>query len=284
MPVRVIKDQADTPSVIRKMRRKSRINSWSRRRFRFNIRTATIADLPDLVSAEKKAWEETKAAVFGEKELLAQLVKYPKGTIGAERVLEKGLRRIEAFFSLMRISSSMLEYIVEKPSSWEEITSGGYIENHDPDGEFFYGINLSVPPRLERLGIGNRLRGMIAFTVISEGCKGIVFESRLPKLKTHNDVREMQNLPRLDGISYVNLRDSKGRIWDPEVRNYLSTPFMTVLAVKPNFFEDEESENWGVLMFWPNPLYKFHLGFLYRLKPVTNPIIGIVARLVRSIV
>jgi hypothetical protein len=43
-----------------------------------------------------------------------------------------------------------------KPHSWTEITGNGYASRHDPDGDYLYGMEVSVDPRYRRLRIGQR--------------------------------------------------------------------------------------------------------------------------------
>ena len=267
----------------RKIRRKFRINRWANKRRQHLIRIATVEDVPKLIEVEAEAWEGVIVSLFGEDELRAQIHKYPEGILLAET--EVGSRKkVEAFISFIRLSKNMFSQISQENLTWEDITTSGFIDNHDPEGPYLYGVNLSVPRRAERMGIGNTIRAALGAMIVREGLQGIILESRLPKLHKTNKARVEKGQDPLDGYEYVELKDQRGKIFDPELRDYLETPLMRVLEVKPNFYQDPESENWGVLLFWPNPIYALNMGVIYKIPVLGKLFTNLTARLVRSLV
>jgi ribosomal protein S18 acetylase RimI-like enzyme len=55
---------------------------------------------------------------------------------------------------------------------------------------------------------------------------------------------------------YVYARTKTGRVLDPELALYLSLG-MKIEKIIPNYFDDPESLNYGVLVSWANPFYPF---------------------------
>ena len=56
---------------------------------------------------------------------------------------------------------------------------------------------------------------------------------------------------------YINAKREDGKPLDSQVRMYTSVPGLTVEGVLPNYFDDPDSCNYGVLLVWKNPFYNW---------------------------
>ena len=240
------------------------------------IRLATPDDLEGIRAVDAAAWNEDVA--FSADQLRAQLRRFPEGVLAAE-ALEPNGHRIVGTLSLMRMQSSRLGSV----RTWAQTTDNGYIRSHEADGDAIFGVNLSVWPHWQRRGIGAMLFGYAMAYALEQGIRCAAWGGRLPGLAEFNRKRLATGQPLLSGQAYAALRDQKGRPADDELRFYLSQPFVRQLAVLPDYFPDADSEDYGVLLQWANPLYGLRLGWLYRVPFIGNLVARTLALLVRRL-
>lgn len=138
-------------------------------------------------------------------------------------------------------------------TSWETTSGDGTFATHQPDGDCAFGLDLSVPPG--GVVAGNILVESGIFSAVVLGNKkGVFLGSRVPRYR-----RYRQRSPDATIEEYIGLNGGKNH--DPEIRKYQAGGFR-IVKVLPGYMEDPESLNYGVLMFWENPFYRFtrHLG------------------------
>lgn len=239
---------------------------------KIRFREATLDDIPQMVEIDKKAWWEEVA--FTAEQFRSQIKRYPKGVLVAEAD-EDGCRQLIGTICGLRVRSSFAESV----HSWAEATGNGYFTTHDPKGDVAFGANLSVLPEFERKGIGDKLFGQAAGVLVRGNMRYLVLGGRLPGLARFNQQRIERGLSRISGEGYAALRDERGRILDDELRFYLKQPFLEMIRVLPNYFPDPESENYGVLLKWTNPLYALHLGWAYRV-PLFGKVVAHMAAII----
>jgi GNAT superfamily N-acetyltransferase len=243
---------------------------------KLKVRRATVEDIPQMVEIDREAWWPEVA--FKADQLRSQIEKYAEGVLVAE--VEDRDPRLVGTICGLRVPSSFAENI----HSWAEGTGNGYFTTHSPQGDVAFGANLSVRPEFARMGIGDKLFAHAAAVVVRHNMRCIVLGARLPGLANYNKQRAELGQPRIRGEEYAALRDEKGRILDPELRFYLRQPFMEMARVLPDYFPDPESENYGVVLRWRNPLYKFHVGWVYRIPVLGKLLPRLVALLVEAAV
>ena len=245
---------------------------------RLKVRRATVEDIPQMVEVDQKAWWDDVA--FSPHQFRAQIETYREGVLIAEVKTREGDRRIVGTICGLRISSATAERI----RTWAEATGDGYFTTHDPGGNVAYGANLSVLPEHQAKGVGAKLFAHAGAVIVRDNMRCILFGGRLPGLAQHNGLRAEHGQPPISGEEYAALRDEKARILDPELRFYLRQPFMQMVAVLPDYYPDPESENYGVLLKWHNPLYKFRVAWVYRIPILGKVVPRLVARLVKAAV
>jgi ribosomal protein S18 acetylase RimI-like enzyme len=131
--------------------------------------------------------------------------------------------------------------------TWEEITDGGYIRNHRPDGNTLYVVDICVSPPYRKLGLGKWLMQSMYEVVVRLNVDRLLGGGRMPGYHRHAD--------RLSATQYLE-KVLKGEIKDPVI-TFLLRCGRTPLQVIENYLEDEESLNYAVLMEWRNP-FKHH--------------------------
>ncbi|GAB7388777.1 GNAT family N-acetyltransferase [Bacillaceae bacterium] len=127
--------------------------------------------------------------------------------------------------------------------TWEEITDNGYIRNHNPNGNTLYVVDISVRPSYRKLGLGKWLMLSMYEVVVHKGLDRLLGGGRMPGY--HKKAREMTAEQYLEAVV-------KGELKDPVI-TFLLRCGRTPVKVIPNYLEDEESCNYGVLMEWKNP-------------------------------
>jgi len=123
------------------------------------------------------------------------------------------------------------------------ITGEHQCGNHDPDGDWYYGTDISVHPRHRGRGIGLMLYDARKQLVIEDGRRGIVAGGSLPGYFDHKQ--------RLSAEEYVD-KVVTGELFDPTLSFQLSNGF-EVRGLLPNYIEDESDDGWAALIVWEAP-------------------------------
>ena len=124
--------------------------------------------------------------------------------------------------------------------TFDEIIDYGYFTRHDPQGQYFYGADVSVHPAYRRRGIGRRLYDARKELVRQRGLKGIVAGAMIPGFAHYKHV--------MDAPTYV-ARVVAGEIFDPTLSMQLRQGFR-VRGLLPNYLPDTATDGWSVLIEW----------------------------------
>lgn len=198
-------------------------------------RGATLSDLEGMLRAEREAWPEEQA--FTREHFLSHLEVFPDGIFIAEVCGETAGVGV----------SEIIRYDSDHPiTTWYEVSDGGYIRNsHDTNGNFLYGVSLSVSPRFSQYHLGEKMLNVAKEFIEENNLEGFAIGSRIPRY-----YKWVEKMPVLD---YINQK--KGRHYlDPEIDFYVRCGFH-VISLLPGYFEDPESLDNGVLMVW-QPSFK----------------------------
>ena len=134
--------------------------------------------------------------------------------------------------------------------SFSEICAGFYFTNHDPNGAYYYGADISVHPDFRRRGIGRRLYDARMGLVRRANRRGIVGGGLIPGYAAHRATLTPHQY--VDKVLSGDLRDST-------LSFQLSMNFQ-VRGLIPNYIEDSASDNWATLLVWENPEYDPSIG------------------------
>lgn len=125
---------------------------------------------------------------------------------------------------------------------WTEITGGGYLATHDPEGDVIYGTEIMVHPEARRAGIAKKLYRMRKDLAKELNVRALVTGGRIPGYAKHAD--------KMTAREYVR-SVMKGERTDRTLSAQLSAGF-TVAAVMSNYITDENSRNHATLLIWWN--------------------------------
>lgn len=144
-----------------------------------------------------------------------------------------------------------------KNKTWLEKTGNGYLTTHRPYGDVGFGVDLSVIREASKKVSDRIVLAAIFTSVLGEGLKGVWLGARIPGYHKHKEMKVED---------YVFGKRKNGKPLDPELYFYLKDGF-EIVEIIPEYMEDPESLNYGVLIKWDNPLYKVTKIFPF-LKPV----------------
>lgn len=123
------------------------------------------------------------------------------------------------------------------------ITGEHQCGNHDPDGDWYYGTDISVLPEFRGRGIGRMLYDKRKGLVVEAGKRGIIAGASLPGYFDHK--------AHMTAHDYV-ARVVSGELRDPTLTFQMSNGF-EVRGLLENYLEDEADDGWAALIVWENP-------------------------------
>lgn len=128
------------------------------------------------------------------------------------------------------------------------ITGEHQCGNHDPDGDWYYGTDISVLPEFRGRGIGGQLYDRRKGLVVDHGRRGIIAGASLPGYFDHK-----AEMSAHDYVSEV----ISGELRDPTLSFQMSNGF-EVRGLLENYLEDEADDGWAALIVWENPALTHH--------------------------
>lgn len=141
----------------------------------------------------------------------------------------------------------LIDFDFDDPQhSFNDIIDEGYFSHHDPNGDWYYGADISVHPKYRKRGIGSRLYQARMGIVIDLNRKGIVAGGLIPDYVQYKD--------ELDPHDYVE-KVVQGELFDSTLSFQLSKGFR-VRGLLKDYIVDEASDNWATLIVWRNPEYQ----------------------------
>lgn len=209
---------------------------------KLKIRKAEIEDIPQILEVEKVAWGEERAATF--EVFKSRINTFPEGTMVA--LIDKKIVGV--------ISTEKINYDLQKNTlSWYEATDNGFIaKTHNPKGDTLYGVDLSVDPSYQNIGIGRKLMESVGKLAIKYNLKQGVLGGRIPNYYKFANKIKIED--------YIKLKEGERNDIppDPELLFYRKEYWkvgLKIVKIIPNYFKDPESLNCGVLLVWENPFY-----------------------------
>jgi GNAT superfamily N-acetyltransferase len=170
--------------------------------------------------------------VFPQGEFVAVTAEAPDGSpLGHERVVGLG-------------SGFLTDFDFDHADhTFSEMIAGGTYAGHDPDGDWYYGADISVHADYRRLGIGALLYEARKDLVRRLGRRGIVAGGQLPGYPAH---RERLSVPQYVAAVVA------GELRDPTLSFQLDSGF-EVAGLIEGYMEDEYTDDWATLIVWHNP-------------------------------
>ncbi|PIT95054.1 hypothetical protein COT98_01290 [Candidatus Falkowbacteria bacterium CG10_big_fil_rev_8_21_14_0_10_39_9] len=204
-----------------------------------SFRLATETDVEKMAIFEKDVWGETGA---DEEKISSRIKTFPGGNIIA---LYQG--DVVGYISFEYVDN------VAKMSnfSWSEITDNGKIsQSHSPQGKYIYGVTISVHRSMNGKNLSTLLMLHAWGHLILNNKTGVFLGSRIPDFKNYKKWH-----PNIDVNDYIKLRRN-GKLRGYELRMYGEEGLLPV-KVLSDYFPDEASLNYGVLLYLENPFYRW---------------------------
>ena len=197
------------------------------------VRPAQLKDLDEILIVEEEAWPESLRAT--REQFISRIETFPEGTQVA----------VADGHVIGVVSTEIVNYNLEKPiPTWNEITDHGFIKRtHNPEGDSLYGVDLSIAHFVENAS--RLLMEAVGKLVIRFNLKQGILGARIPRYHKFRDKMTVEE--------YINGRRGN-RPMDPELAFYKGLGLKIVRAL-PNYIDDPESCNYGVLLVWRNPFY-----------------------------
>lgn len=134
-----------------------------------------------------------------------------------------------------------LDFDFEQPEhTIASITGEHQCGNHDPDGGWYYGTDISVHPDYRGRGIGRMLYDARKDLVGRDRKRGIIAGASLPGYFHHKDAMSAEE--------YVD-RVVAGELTDPTLTFQISNGFV-VRGMLEGYLEDEADDGWAALIVW----------------------------------
>lgn len=213
-----------------------------------STRTLAFQDIPMLRALEIEKWGKEAATL---NMLNQRIANAPGYSWGAFDIYGK---KILASCFVMGVPAEKI--LASK--SWYEVTNDGLAEAHDQNSKTWFGISLSgSQPRAVRNVLANVLCKMLL-----EGVKEVYLGSPIPGF--HEWKKNNQNQNADDYIQTWKTTGKRSKHIDPLLEYYTHLGFQIVCA-KPDYFPHTESDNYGVLIKYKNPIW--FLSSIIRLVP-----------------
>ncbi len=148
-------------------------------------------------------------------------------------------------------SICLTENDLKRNKSWLEKTADGFLTTHKEDGNIGFGVDLSVTRKASKKASDRLVLTAILISGIGKGIKSIYLGARIPSFHKHSTMNVEE---------YVYGKKKNGKPLDPELYFYLKNGF-EIVEIIPEYMDDPDSLNYGVLLRWNNPLYKITITF-----------------------
>jgi GNAT superfamily N-acetyltransferase len=141
-------------------------------------------------------------------------------------------------------SGVFVDYDISEPQHrMDDVVGPHGMELHDPDGDWYYGIDIAVHPDYRGRGIARKLYDLRKQLVIDRGRRGIIAGGVIPGYAVHKH--------QMSAAEYVDAVAS-GRLTDPTLTAQLRNGF-EVRGVIADYVHDESTDNWASFIVWFNP-------------------------------
>ena len=214
------------------------ISTTDKTKARLEVRQAKLKDVPDIAELVRRAYIDLPTYKLGE--IRGQLNNYREGCFVAKL---DGV--IVGYCASMRLKAN----VAMSDHSWDEVTGNGFGSRHDPTGDWLYGYEMCVDPKVRGTRIGRRLYEERRALAERLDLSGIVFGGRMPNLA--NAMRRKRN--RAEGPEDYLEKVVDNKIHDPVLRFQLANGFEPQGILENYLPEDKRSKAFAVRMVWRNP-------------------------------
>ncbi len=200
------------------------------------VRNIRMEDYEQIVALQEKCFPGMKP--WTREQLQSQLNIFPQGQIC-----------IEYEGKIVASSSSLvLDFAMYgETHDWRQISDGGFIRNHNPEGNTLYGIEIMVDPDFRGMRLARRLYDARKRLAQEMNLMRIVLGGRIPGYAKYKD--------QMSAREYVD-KVMKKALVDPVLTTQLSNGFVLKRLIKSYLTSDKESDGYATLLEWSNLDYQ----------------------------
>ncbi len=204
---------------------------------KLKLRNLRLSDFDDIREIMNRVYRGMGGSWKFE-EFSSMLARFPQGQICIE--------------DMGTIVSAALSLVIDfseygDQHTYEDIIGEGKLENHDPDGDYLYGIDVFVHPDYRGMRLGRRLYDARKELCEQLNLKGILLGGRIPSYREYAS--------KMSPFQYCQMVKNK-EVVDPVLTFQLSNDFH-IKKVMPGYIpEDRQSRAYGVLLEWNNIYYE----------------------------
>jgi predicted amidohydrolase/ribosomal protein S18 acetylase RimI-like enzyme len=200
---------------------------------RLVVRPLTKADVEAIQDLQKRCYGGMEP--WNREQIESQIDIFPEGQIGVELDGE-----------LVGTSSSLIVDEEDYGSwhSYQDVSDGGFIRNHDPLGDTLYGIDIAVDPSSRGMRFARRLYEARKEFAIKHNLRAIMIAGRIPGYK-----ESVKKMTPEEYVKKVVVKDLK----DPVLTAQLANGFAIRMVLRNYLPSDTESCGHAVCMEWLNP-------------------------------
>jgi len=163
------------------------------------------------------------------------------------RIFPEGQFVVTDVDKVVRMTSTIRYHLDEKkPSTFAEVIDGGFLNTHEPDGEWLLGLDIGTHPQWRGRGIARHLYDARQQTVERLNLRG---QYTYGMLSGYGALKATMRAEEY----YAELIAGKRK--DPTVSRQMANGFEAVKLV-PGYLEDPICDNYVVLLVRKNPHFK----------------------------
>lgn len=204
---------------------------------KLKIRNIKMADYEDIYEIMELVYQGMLAP-WTKTELKSHLKHFPEGQI----CIEDNGKVVAASFSLI------VKYTkYGDRHTYYQITGNGLLDNHDPNGDTLYGIDIFVHPQYQGMRLGRRLYDVRKELCEKLNLKSIIVGGRIPGYKNYSK----KYTPK----QYIE-EVRKKELFDPVLTFQLANDFHLRKIVQGYLPDDTDSKAYAALLEWKNAIYE----------------------------
>lgn len=201
------------------------------------LRNLRIEDYEQVHTIMKKVYKNVDAP-WQKDQIQGMIKRFPEGQIC---IVDKGKTVAVALTLIIDYA----EY--GDKHTYMQVVGDGTLKNHEPEGDYLYGIEVFVDPDYQGMRLGRRLYDARKELCEQLNLRGIIVGGRIPGYRKYSDDISPQE--------YIN-RVKRKEIYDPVLSFQLSNDFHIKKLLKNYYPVDHQSEGNAVLLEWNNIYYE----------------------------
>lgn len=205
-----------------------------------------LSEFETLIQVRQIRIEDFDAIVELQKKCFPGMLPWGRDQIESQlRIFPEGQLCVEYEGRIVASSSSLIVDFDQHEDwhNWSKIADGGYIRNHDPEGDTLYGIEIMVDPEYRGMKLARRLYDARKQLARERNLRRIVIGGRIPGYGAHAD--------EMSAREYVEKVMDKA-LYDPVLTAQLANGFVLQRLIPGYFPSDDASRGYATFLEWTN--------------------------------